>query len=342
MKFIGDVVLTTPVIRRLRAHFPQAHIAYLGDAGAVPLLEGNPNLNEILPYDFSRPDWLEQPRVMLALRRRKFDAFVDLFSNPRSALLAWASGAKIRIGKDVKGRGALYTHTIGDDGRRRTAIDFHFQYLEPLGITGAPSGPGDYRTEIVLTAEEKENAAAVLASQDVDGGKPIVALHPGATWPAKKWPKEYFIGLVGALAAMPGTQIVLTQGPKDALLTGEIAGRAEGKAVVLPLLPVRTLAAVLSLCRVYVANDSGPMHISVAVGTRTIGIFGPGEEDIWFPYVPPYRERSAGHVALRHNVPCHPCHLDYCNRSGGGYMECMNGLSVKEVLEAVVRRMYAA
>jgi ADP-heptose:LPS heptosyltransferase len=72
------------------------------------------------------------------------------------------------------------------------------------------------------------------------------------------------------------------------------------------------------------------MHIAAAVGTPTIGLFGPGEEDIWFPYDP-----AKGHRALRKDVPCHPCHLDHCNRTGTGYMECMQLLTVDDVAAAV-------
>lgn len=105
MKFIGDVVLTTPVIRSLRHAFPDAYIAYMGDAGAVSLLEQNPHLNEIIPFDFSAPTLLEQPRVAWLLRRRKFDMVIDLFGNPRSALLTRLSGAPVRVGLDRPGRG---------------------------------------------------------------------------------------------------------------------------------------------------------------------------------------------------------------------------------------------
>ena len=80
------------------------------------------------------------------------------------------------------------------------------------------------------------------------------------------------------------------------------------------------------------------MHISVAVGTKTIGIFGPGEENIWFPYVPPYYDGS-DHVALRKDVPCQPCHLDFCNRKEDEYMECMKLLSVEEVFEEIRNRL---
>jgi ADP-heptose:LPS heptosyltransferase len=99
---------------------------------------------------------------------------------------------------------------------------------------------------------------------------------------------------------------------------------------VLPVLPLRQLAAVIAQCRVFVSNDAGPMHIAAALGVPTIGLFGPGEEYIWFPY-----SGEDGHRSLRKDVPCHPCHLDFCNREGEGFMECMKLLKVEEVFEAV-------
>src|SRR5262245_53568666 len=153
MKFIGDIVLTTPVVHALRDAYPKAYIAYLGDKKSVTLLEGNPYLDEILAYDFAKPDVTEQLKWMYRLRRRKFDVFIDLFSNPRSALLARASGAAVRIGKDVKGRGAMYTHRMGDAGALTSAIDYHYSYLAPLGVT-----PTHRKTEIFLSDAEKREA----------------------------------------------------------------------------------------------------------------------------------------------------------------------------------------
>lgn len=334
LKFIGDVVLTTPVIRAVRERYPDAHIAYLGEKNAVSLLENNPYLDEILPYDLSRADILEQPRMIFALRKRKFDAFIDLFSNPRTALLAYGSGAGMRIGKDVKGRGGFYTHRIGDDGKHKTAVEFHYRYVLPLGVE-----PNYWKTEVFLTEEERREARIFLKWQDIDPDKPIIGLHPGATWPSKMWPKESFANLIDLLNAKLGTQVVVTQGPNDKELVAEISKLAVGNVTMLNPMPLRQLAAVLGECDVYVANDSGPMHISVAVGTKTIGIFGPGEEDIWFPYVPPFYDASAGHAAMRKDVACHPCHLDFCNREGAGFMECMKFLSVKEVFDEVRKRV---
>ena len=334
MKFIGDVVLTTPVIRALREAFPSAYIAYLADKQAVSLLEGNPCLNELIPFDFSRAGLLEQPRVIRRLRKGRFDVFIDLFCNPRTALLALASGAPVRIGKEVRGRGRLYTHRILDDGKPKTAVEYHYQYIKPLGVE-----PSHHRTEIFLTQDEKREAGIYLKWQDVDPVKPIVGLHPGATWPAKMWPAERFADLIDLLKAKLDVQVVVTRGPGDGTIIEKISRLAVGNAVYLKVMPLRQLAAVLSSVGVYVANDSGPMHIAAALGTKTIGIFGPGEENIWFPYCPPYYEASAGHLALRKDVPCHPCHLDFCDREGEAYMECMKLLSVNEVFEEIRKRI---
>lgn len=334
MKFIGDILLTTPVIHAVRDRYPDAYIAYLGDSQAVSLLEHNPYLNEIIPFDFSKPVFLEQPAVMYKLRKERFDVFVDFFSNPRTALLARASGAPVRIGKESKGRGKLYTHRIQDNGKPKTAIEFHYQYVQPLGVE-----PTQFRTEIFLTEEEKREARNYLKWQDIDVDKPIVGLHPGATWPAKMWSWENFADLADHIRAKLNAQVVITQGPNDAELVEHISKRAVANLLILNPMPLRQLAAILSQFNVYVANDNGTMHIAAAVGTKTIGIFGPGQENIWFPYMPPFYDLSSGHIALRKNVECHPCHLDFCNRENEGYMECMRLLSVKEVFEDVQKRL---
>ncbi len=327
LKFIGDVVLTTPVIRAVRQKYPEAFIAYLGEKNAASLLEHNPCLDEVIPFDLAKPALFEQPRVMRLLRQKKFDAFVDFFSNPRTALLAAASGARVRIGKDVKGRGRLYTDRIKDDGKPKTAVQFHYQYVKPLGVE-----PTAWRTEVFLTEDEKREARNYLSWQGIDVSRTIVGVHPGASWPAKMWPAENFGALIDRLRAKLNAQVVLTQGPGDAEVVKKVLHASVGNSLAIPPLPLRQLAAIVSLFSLYIANDNGTMHISAALGVRTIGIFGPGEEAIWFPYVPPFYDAASGHAALRMDVPCHPCHLDFCNRSGAGYMECMKLLTVDEVL----------
>jgi predicted lipopolysaccharide heptosyltransferase III len=323
MKFIGDVVLTTPLIRSLRDAFPGATIAYLGEKEAVSLLEHNPFLDEIIPFDFQRPVLLEQMRVVRRLRSRKFTLAIDLFGNPRTALLTYLSGARVRVGPDRKGRGALYTVRIRDDGKAKSAIEFHNQSLRALGVT-----PTAARTEIFLTPAERE-AGHSRVEELAGGRRRVVGIHPGATWPAKRWLAERFAGLADALVR-GGAAVVLTGGARDAGTIEEVRAASERAHPAVLNFPLRMLAAVIASCDVFVSNDAGPLHIAAAVGTPAVGLFGPGEENIWFPY-----RAEDGHRALRKDVPCHPCHLDFCNRTGDGYMECMKLLGLPEVLVAV-------
>jgi lipopolysaccharide heptosyltransferase II len=332
MRFIGDIVLTTPVIRSVRAACPDAHIAFMGERDAVALLEQNPFLDEIIPYSYDHPAFLEQSRVALLLRYRRFDLAVDLFGNPRSAVLTWLSGARVRVGPDKRGRGKLYTLRVADDGTAKTAVEFHNRYIAAAGIPPVAS-----KTELFLSAEEKLAAADLLRRsftwrEQPPGERPLVGIHPGATWPAKKWLPERFAELADAVRSDLSADVIITQGPGDAGTVSALRSRSLSHPSVLGILPLRWLAAVISHCSAFVSNDAGPMHIAAALGVPTVGIFGPGEESIWFPY-----DRSLGHMPLRRNVPCHPCHLDVCNRGGAQYMECMKLLSVADVFAAVRR-----
>lgn len=334
MKFIGDVVLTTPLVRSLRNACPGASILYMGEKHAVSLLEHNPCITEIIPFDFSRSTIVEQPRVAFQLRQKKLDLVIDLFGNPRSALLTYLSGAPIRVGLDRRGRGQLYTVRVHDDGKPKTAIEFLNQFLRVLGIE-----PTSDRTEIFITEGERQAAKAYLHKvfREETGGKhdaPVIGIHPGATWPAKHWLAERFAQLVGMLRRDLGANVLLTAGPVDHEAVERVIRQCAARVAVLRNAPLRELAAVVEQCSVFVSNDAAPMHIAAAVGTPTIGLFGPGEENIWFPY-----RDAEGHRALRKEVPCHPCHLNTCNREVDGYMECMKLLSVSEVAEAVVSAM---
>ena len=329
LKYIGDIVLTTPLIRTLRDRFPGAYIAYLGEKKGVSLLEENPYLDEIIPVDFSRNAFLEQLRLMPLLYRKRFDLVIDLYCNPRSAILSYATGAPVRVGGDLRGRGKLYTVRLRDDGTPKSAIDFHYQSLSVVGIQ-----PKYHDTEIFLSDEEKKEARRYMEWQSVDFSRPVVALHPGATWPNKMWLRENFSELMDLFSAKLNAEIILSPGPDDDELMNYLTGKTFGRVHLLPVLPVRQLAGILSQCNVFVSNDCGPMHIGVAVGTKTIGIFGPEPTEVWFPYDP-----AKGHLAMFKKLFCSPCRTTSCYREGDGYLECMKQVSVGEVFDAVRERL---
>jgi ADP-heptose:LPS heptosyltransferase len=164
--------------------------------------------------------------------------------------------------------------------------------------------------------------------------KPIIGIHPGATWPAKKWMPDQFGELADMLIAKLGVQVIMFAGPNDGEAVKAVLQHSFPSIKVLTNHPLRQLAAIMAHCSLFIGNDAGPMHIAAAVGTPTIGLFGPGEENIWFPYA-----AGDGHIALRKDVACHPCHLDFCNRDGDGFMECMKLLRVGEVFDAAAKSL---
>jgi ADP-heptose:LPS heptosyltransferase len=180
LRFMGDVILTTPVLHALRRADPECKIGYLSEKRYSVLLDGHPDVD----WNFRlERGWKEFLSMIRNLRAKRFDAVVDLFGNPRSAWIVWLSGAGCRIGGDHRGRKYFYTKRIPDDGIVRSAIDYHLRFLEPLGIQALPSS-----TRIVLRDSELMDAERLLADFGYrkKPGRPLVGINPGATWPAKR------------------------------------------------------------------------------------------------------------------------------------------------------------
>ncbi len=322
LKYIGDIVLTTPVIEVLREKFPNAQIDYLGDSHGVTLLENNPSLNDIIPYDFSANEVMEQLRIATILRKKKYDVAIDHFGNPRSAIVIFLSGAKMRIGGKFGWRARTFTHPI-EEHARLNAVDYHLRYLRALGIN-----ENYRRPRIFLAEDEREIAANYLDSLKIENSKLKIGFHIGATWPAKVWPAENFARLAELIVEKLGATVVITYGPKDVQYLERFSTSTRVNFTAIKPQKLRSLAAIISRFAAYVSNDAAPMHISAAVGTPSIGIFGPGEPDIWFPY-----DRSPGNVSLHKDVPC--CHKDFCELKGNEYLRCMKMITPEEAFENI-------
>lgn len=323
LRFMGDVILTTPVVRRLREAYPAAEIVYLTEAAFAPLLAHNPHVDEVIAFS-PQQSHAQQIRLYRHLRRRRFDLVLDLFGNPRTALMTWLTGARVRIGGDFRCRGKLYNFRVPPPNVEMSAIDFHLRSLQLLGLATTSK-----YTEIFLTPDERLWAQSFLFMQNIDPAKPVVALHPGATWPNKRWPEKYFAEVSNHLQKN-GVQVVVTQGPGETGIVQELQ-RLSPAATILPVLSLRETAAIQHQCKAVVANDCGIMHLAVAVGTPTIGLFGPSQKEIWFPY-----EITKGHLALDIPIDCRPCHKNYCPLQ---HTDCQNLLPPFRVIDEVMQRL---
>lgn len=317
LRFMGDVILSTPLLQSIRIKYPTARIYYLTEAPFAPILLNHPDVDEVLVL---QKEFNKQIQLMYKLIITRFDVSIDLFGNPRSALLTWLSGARIRIGGNFRGRRLLYTHRIKDGNEKLNAIQYHMRYGMPIDIP-----QNCYGLRIVIADTEKEWAALHLKDLGYSLDRPIIGLHVGASWPAKKWFPERFAELAGLIHNKLNMDVYFTTGPGEEEIVCSVISQSGLSANAPEVLPVRQLAAVLTQLNVFVSNDCGPMHLAPAVGTPTIGLFGPGEPEIWFPYSP-----EKGHRVIHHELDCSRCHQDFCEK-----MECMRSIEVQEVFEAV-------
>jgi heptosyltransferase-2 len=254
---------------------------------------------------------------------------IDLYGNPRSAVIARWSGAPVRVGPARRGRARLYTRTIPPVQEPYSAVDHHLLALKALGLPISRGFP-----RIYLSDEEKDRGAEILSAA-LPSGSPRVGLHVGNRWPAKRWPEERFQALLRALSTVGARGVVLA-GPGEASLARRVAvgaGSTAGRtAPVITDLPLRTYFAVVASLDALVTNDGSPLHAGPALGVPTVGILGPTVPEIWFPYDP-----AAGHQLLCKEIWCRPCHRHECAR-----MDCLDWIGVGEALRATVRALARA
>jgi predicted lipopolysaccharide heptosyltransferase III len=321
LRYIGDVLLATPVLASLRAAWPQARLTMAVNRGTEAVLAENPHVDEVLVVE--RKGIGEELACLRDLRRRRFDCVVDLTDSDRSAIMAMATGAPTRVGFnwEHRWRGIAYTSLVDAAYGARHMVDYDLCALESLGLA-----PATRRPILRVGPSAEAEASAVLAETGLTG-RLWVMMHPGARYWFKSWSDDRFAALIDRFAA---------RGLPSALVGGEgERGKAERIGSQCPHAPVilagRTslsgLAALMKSCTLFVGNDAGPMHMAAAVGTPVVGLFGPSDPRVWGP-------RGERVEVLYKGVDCRPCFHPSCDR---GPESCMNQIRVDDVLEAADR-----
>ena len=324
---IGDVILTLPLVDALHERFPDASIDYLAEHGPARAVEGHPAVRHVLEYmPGSWPGLPAPPDLLARLRTARYDWVIDLYGNPRSALLARITGAPVRIGPARRGRRKLYTHAIPPVQEPLSAIDHHLAALRAVGIEARSRPP-----RIHLSEAERARGSARL-DQAIAPGAPRIGIHVGNRWPAKRWPEERFEALLRALPRLGASGVVLA-GPGEEATARRVAAGARGAGTsepsVIAGLPLRDYFGVVASLDVLVTNDGSPLHAGPALGVPTVGILGPTVPEIWFPYSP-----ALGHQLLAKEIWCRPCHRHECAR-----LDCLEWIEVREAYRAVERAL---
>jgi len=331
----GDLLLTTPALRALRAGLPGARIDVVAARGMGSLLRGNPDVDRVLEFD--RRSLRSQAALYWKVARSGYDLVLDLVSNPRTAFLTRLSRAPVRVGYDIPGRRAAYTvrvprEPLGPGGRPvlRYAPEAALDQVRALGIASR-----GLELSLLVAPEARAAAAAWLDTAAPEG--PLLACLPSGSWPAKTWPPGRFAAVMDALSS-EGTPVWLW-GPGEREAVEAARARMRRPSLLAPETDWQGLAALLERCAVFVGNDSGPKHVAAALGIPTVTIFGPTHPATWHPPEGP-------HVALEaEGLDCLHCNANRCPLPGDRHMRCMTDVPAERVAEAargLLRRAGAA
>jgi lipopolysaccharide heptosyltransferase II len=329
--YIGDVVMTLPALNPLRTAFPNAEISFLTSYSAAPILTNHPAIDKVIPYDafwfYSQPKQIAYKRyreIMKLIRQERFDLVIDFRGDIRDIFfLAYRSQAKYRVGYG-SGGGAYWLTQVVPLREIKHRVQFHLDILRALNIPATEECP-----QIFLTETEKQNAFAKLKSFGLNPNQDmIIGIHPGARMPLKRWALDRYVELIKRMAQAKLGKIVLFTSPntKDEIPYFQSLKQTPGCYNITDL-PLRELAAVFSYCRVLVCNDSAPMHIAAAVGTKCLAIFGPSKSNETSPYGP-------GHIVIEKPYSCRPtCDEATCHYKI--YNDCLKTITVDEIYQSL-------
>ncbi|MBU6391937.1 MAG: glycosyltransferase family 9 protein [Planctomycetota bacterium] len=330
IRAMGDVVLITPIIRLIRQNLSPFYLAILVDSISAEVLLNNPYIDKL--YVINRTEHRKKPifqrigrdiEFIKELRRESFDITIDLFSGPRSAILSYLSGADVRYGEDkrAKLRGFLYNKRVKVKEEGHHLIEQKLQIINSLIQKAEDTALG-----LFLTENEINGAKRLLVEKGGGDGSLRVGLFPGSGWHHKNWPPEKFANLGDSLADKYNAEILIFGGTRDVAVCKQVEGLMLNPSINLyGVASVRDTIALINEVDLFVSNDTGPMHIAVALKKPTVALFGPSDVKKYGPW-------GKNAVVVSKYLPCSPCpqQVDTCKDN-----QCMKLIEVGDVLESI-------
>ncbi len=359
VNWLGDAVMTTPALLRLRERFPDARITLLCPEKLSELWLHHPAVDNAIPFTASESVFA----VAKKLRAEKFDLAVVLPNSPRSALEVFWAGIPQRIGCARPWRDFFLTHAISPRTgavkmRKRTVAEIQklvaangsqrpvfdsgvipnaattHQIHEYLYLTAAVGAyPEPLAPKLAVTPAEMEAAKMKFGLEKIT--QPVFGMNPGAEYgPAKRWPVEKFIAAAKQIHQRTNCVWLLFGGKNDEASTAQIKSAIGNRQSTINLAAETTLhelMALLKICRVLLTNDTGPMHVAAALGTPVVVPFGSTSPELTGPGLP----GDPRNRLLKSHAPCSPCFLRECPID----FRCMNDIGVERVVEAVLNAL---
>lgn len=326
---LGDVVQAIPVARLIKDHRPKAEIHWWLNSDLTPLLDGDPDIDRIIPFERRR--WGRPSGLLLAaseirrLRKEQYDWILDLQGLARSALVGWLSNGGLFVGLEDRREGAPAFHDISVPRPSETthAVDWYLSVLQRLEIPVH----SNFRWMPEYVA-----AAGDVAAQAGDSGTVWIAFQPGARWENKRWPAAHFAELASRILTCNQDWRIAVLGGKSDEELGATIQQAGGNRVLdlTGKLSLPGMVEWIRRCSLLVTNDTGPMHVAAALRRPVVGLFGPTNPARTGPY-------GQTDQALNIRLPCAPCLKSRC--SNEDFMACLTRISPERVFHAVRSRL---
>jgi heptosyltransferase-2 len=339
-RFIGDTILTIPFLRNLRRAEPDAFIAWMVAPGSSEVVKGIPYVDELIYWDpvtihadsrGTHRTWGAKLNFIKDLRSRQFDKVYVLKRSFTSAVMAWLSGARQRIGFDTEGRGLLLTKTVPYRHDQHEVQNF----LDVLRVDGVPVV--DDHLEAWISPEEHQFADRFLQEAGVTSGELLIGIHPFAANPPRAWYPGNFAELARRLQERYQARIIFFGGPGDrSALPGIRDALPRPPIEAVGVTTLRQTMALLDRCRLLVCNDSGIMHLAASLQVPLVALFGPQSPVKFGPWGKSCR-------VVYSAFPCSPCKQKFfteCEPSSRMRPDCIEAIKVDEVFSVGMKLLF--
>ena len=328
--FLGDTVLTLPLLSEIKRRFPSTRLTVLCSPAGKDLLEGYPGVDALIVDDKKGADkgFIGLWRKAEVLRERAFTMALTPHKSLRSALLLYLARIPYRVGFRQSKGWFLFNRRVNRQSERHD-VERNLSILEAFEIKTQEC----QRTlQLPVNPIHQGSVNRLLSSLGVNREKMIVGVNPGSVWPTKRWAPEGFARLIQLIENNYDCEVLLFGGREDATVASriyELSGRSA--TILVGKISLQELPAALSVCRVLVTNDSGPMHIAVARNVPVVAIFCATVPELGFyPY-------AANSIVLEKGLSCRPCASHGGRRCPLGTEDCIRLIRPEHVFEAVKR-----
>jgi len=323
---IGDVILSTPVFKNIRNAFPESYIAVMVRPYARQIVEGNPYIDEVLLYDKSGKEsgLLGNINFISRLRSKRFDLAIALHPTVRTHLVTALAGIPERVGYDSKW-GALLTRRVPHTKQfgLKHELDYNLDLLRYIGLD-----PRDRELYMPTDSASEKKISDIFMRSGITDSDMVVAVNPSASCRSKRWRVENFAKVADYLARRHGAKIVVMGSPDDKIFGERVSSTMEERCLDLSgQTSISDVASILRRSKLFISNDSGPVHIACAVGTPVIDIFGRSDKGLSPKRWGPVGARS---IVLHKDVGCGVCLAHNCDKN----FKCIESITSGEVIEA--------